>query len=103
MQPAELLPSTILIDEPELGLHPYAIGLLAGMLQSTATKTQIIVSTQSVPLVNQFTPEDLVVVDREEGQSVFRRLDGRELSGWLEEYGLGDLWEKNVIGGRPSR
>ena len=103
MQPAELLPSTILIDEPELGLHPYAIGLLAGMLQSTATKTQIIVSTQSVPLVNQFTPEDLVVVDREEGQSVFKRLDARDLSGWLEEYGLGELWEKNVIGGRPSR
>jgi predicted ATPase len=99
MQPADLLPSTFLIDEPELGLHPYAIGLLASMLQSTATKTQIIVSTQSVPLVNQFTSEDLVVVDREEGQSVFRRLDARELSGWLEEYGLGDLWEKNVIGG----
>lgn len=103
MQPAELLPSTLLIDEPELGLHPYAINLLASMLQSTATKTQIVVSTQSVPLVNQFTPEDLVVVDREEGQSVFRRLDARALTGWLEEYGLGDLWEKNVIGGRPSR
>jgi len=73
------------------------------MLQSTATKTQIVVSTQSVPLVNQFTPEDLVVVDREEGQSVFRRLDAQALTGWLEEYGLGDLWEKNVIGGRPSR
>jgi predicted ATPase len=103
MQPAELLPSTILIDEPELGLHPYAITLLSSMLKSAATKTQIIVSTQSVPLVNQFTPEDLLVVDREEGQSIFKRLNAKELSGWLEEYGLGDLWEKNVIGGRPSR
>lgn len=103
MQPAGLLPSIILIDEPELGLHPYAINLLAGMLRSAATKTQVVVSTQSVPLVNQFAPEDLVVVDREEGQSVFRRLDAQRLAGWLEEYGLGDLWEKNVIGGRPSR
>lgn len=103
LQPAELHPSTILIDEPELGLHPYAIGLLASMLQSTATQTQIIVSTQSVPLVNQFEPEDLIVVNREDSQSVFRRLKAQELSGWLEEYGLGDLWEKNVIGGRPTR
>ena len=103
LQPTALLPSTVLIDEPELGLHPYAISLLASMLQSAATKTQVIVSTQSVPLVNQFTPEDLIVVDREEGQSVFRRLDEQEIAGWMEEYGLGDLWEKNVIGGRPRR
>lgn len=101
LQPSVLLPSTLLIDEPELGLHPYAITLLASMLQSAATKTQVIVSTQSVPLVNQFAPEDLIVVDREEGQSVFRRLDNRELDVWLEDYGLGELWEKNLIGGRP--
>ncbi len=100
-QPSVLLPSTLLIDEPELGLHPYAITLLASMLQSAATKTQVIVSTQSVPLVNQFAPEDLIVVDREDGQSVFRRLDSRELDVWLEDYGLGELWEKNLIGGRP--
>jgi len=96
------LPSTILIDEPELGLHPYAITLLASMLQSAATQTQVIVSTQSVPLVNQFAPEDVIVVDREEGRSVFRHLEAREIENWLEEYGLGDLWEKNVIGGRPK-
>ncbi len=97
------LPSTILIDEPELGLHPYAITLLASLLQSAATKTQVIVSTQSVPLVNQFSPEDIIVVDREEGQSVFKRLEVQEMAGWLEEHGLGDLWEKNIIGGRPQR
>jgi predicted ATPase len=96
-------PSIIIIDEPELGLHPYAITLLASMLQSTATKTQVIVSTQSVPLVNQFSPEDIVVVDREAGQSVFRRLSEEEISSWLDEYGLGDLWEKNILGGRPQR
>jgi len=97
------LPSTILIDEPELGLHPFAITLLAGMLRSAATKTQVIVSTQSVSLVNQFDPEDIIVVDREEGESKFKRLEAQEIKSWLEEYGLGDLWEKNILGGRPQR
>lgn len=101
LQPS--LPSTILIDEPELGLHPYAITLLASILQSAATKTQVIVSTQSVPLVNQFTPEDIIVVDRENNASVFRRLEASEIEIWLDEYGLGDLWEKNILGGRPQR
>jgi predicted ATPase len=97
------LPSTILIDEPELGLHPYAISLLASMLRSAATQTQVIVSTQSVTLVNQFEPEDIIVVDREEGESKFKRLEPQEIESWLEEYGLGDLWEKNILGGRPQR
>jgi predicted ATPase len=94
-------PPTVLIDEPVLGLHPYAITLLANMLQSAAAKQQVIVSTQSVPLVNQFLPEDIVVVDRENGQSVFKRLEAQRLESWLGEYGLGELWEKNVLGGRP--
>jgi predicted ATPase len=97
------LPSTILIDEPELGLHPYAITLLASMLHSAATKTQVIVSTQSVTLVNQFSPQDIIIVDREDGQSKFKRLNTRRLKRWLEEYGLGELWEKNILGGRPRR
>lgn len=97
------LPSTILIDEPELGLHPYAITLLVSLLRSAATQTQVIVATQSVPLVNQFAPDDVVVVEREGGQSVFRRLEAAAIDTWLDEYGLGDLWEKNVIGGRPQR
>jgi predicted ATPase len=97
-------PETIVVDEPELGLHPYAITLLAGMLRSAAAQRRcVIISTQSVPLVNQFAPEDIVVVEREEGQSTFKRLPGEGLANWLEEYGLGDLWEKNVIGGRPRR
>lgn len=96
------LPSTILIDEPELGLHPYAITVLASLLRSAATETQVIVSTQSVPLVNQFNPEDIVVVDRLNQQSVFRRLGEHELEGWLDDYGMGDLWEKNLLGGRPG-
>jgi predicted ATPase len=99
------LPSVILIDEPELGLHPFAINVLAGLVRSAATKTQIIISTQSVPLVNQFQPSDILVVDREGGQSVFRHVDDEELKDWMTQYsgyGLGDLWEKNILGGRPQ-
>lgn len=97
------LPTTILLDEPELGLHPYAITLLAELLRSAATKTQVIASTQSVSLVNQFEPQDVIVVDRdrEQKQSVFRHLDRAAMQDWLEDYGLGDLWEKNLLGGRP--
>lgn len=95
-------PPVILIDEPELGLHPAAIVLLASMLRMAAVKSQVIVATQSTSLVNQFTPEDLCVVEREEdGGSVFRRLNAVDLSHWLDGYGLGDLWEMNVLGGRP--
>jgi predicted ATPase len=95
------LPTTILLDEPELGLHPFAITILAELLRGAATKTQVIASTQSVSLVNQFEPQDVVVVDREEGQSVFHRLAEASMENWLEDYGLGDLWEKNLLGGRP--
>jgi predicted ATPase len=96
------LPSIILLDEPELGLHPYAINQLAGLLRSASTQTQVIVSTQSVPLINQFEPENLIVVDRKDEQSVFRRLIAEEVDEWMTEYSLGELWEKNVLGGRPQ-
>lgn len=102
LQPTRRLPSTILLDEPELGLHPYAITVLAGLLKSAAERTQVIVSTQSVSLVNQFAAEDILVVEREQGETVFRRFDTQAIEHWLEEYGVGDLWEKNVLGGRPS-
>ena len=97
------LPELIVIDEPELGLHPYAISILAALLKSVSLKTQIIVSTQSVTLVDQLDPEHLIVVDRHEDQSVFKRINETELESWLEEYSLGELWEKNVLGGRPAR
>ncbi len=97
------LPELVIIDEPELGLHPRAIRLLSGMVKSAAEKTQVIVSTQSTTFINQFVPEDIVVVDLKEGHSLFRRLDEASLAYWLEEYTLGDLWEMNVIGGRPDR
>lgn len=103
LQPAEHRPAAIIVDEPELGLHPYAITVLASLMKSVARETQVIVSTQSVELVNELDAEDLIVVDREQGRSTFRRLDDRSLGTWLQEYSLGELWKKNVIGGRPSR
>jgi predicted ATPase len=96
------LPKTIIIDEPELGLHPFAINKLAAMMKQAAAKgSQVIVSTQSVGLVDNFEPEDIITVDREDNQSVFRRLDSEDLKDWLEDYTLGELWNKNVIGARP--
>lgn len=95
------LPSLILIDEPELGLHPTAIQVLAGLLQSASTRTQLIVATQSVTLINQLLPEHIWVVDRINGQSVFRHLNENGIASWLENYSLGELWEKNILGGRP--
>ena len=91
----------ILLDEPELGLHPYAIALLADLLSEAATRTQVVVSTQSVTLVEQFAPEDIIVVEHTQGQSCFKRLVTDEMALWLEEYSLGELWEKNILGGRP--
>lgn len=99
LQPS--LPSVVLLDEPELGLHPAAITDLASLLRRAATRTQVIVSTQSVTLVNQLGPEDIVVADRVERGSVFRRLGAPEIEGWMAEFALGELWEKNVLGGRP--
>ncbi|TXD42637.1 AAA family ATPase [Lujinxingia vulgaris] len=95
-------PSTIIIDEPELGLHPYAITLLGSLIRSASKRMQLIVSTQSVPLVNEFSIEDLIIVERENGASVFRRHDEKDFELWLEEYTVGELWEKNVLGGRPG-
>lgn len=102
LQPIALLPQTILIDEPELGLHPYAIAVLAEIFKQVSEQRQLIVSTQSVELVNELTPEDIVVVDQEDGASTFKRFTSDELAGWLEEYHLGELWKRNIIGGRPS-
>lgn len=102
LQPVALLPQTILIDEPELGLHPYAIAVLAEIFKQVSEQRQLIVSTQSVELVNELTPEDIVVVDQEDGASTFKRFTSDELAGWLEEYHLGELWKRNIIGGRPS-
>jgi predicted ATPase len=103
LQPEEFVPTTILIDEPELGLHPFAIAMLGAMIKATAQKHQLIISTQSVELVNEFEAEDLIVVDKQDGASTFKRPDEAALNEWLSEYSLGELWKKNLLGGRPAR
>ena len=103
LQPEEFMPATILIDEPELGLHPFAIAVLGGMMKATAQQHQLIVATQSVELVNEFDAEDLIVVDKQGGASTFKRPDAAALKEWLSEYSLGELWKKNILGGRPAR
>jgi predicted ATPase len=102
MQPQ--LPASIIIDEPELGLHPYAISKLAGMVQSAAAKgCQVIMATQSTDLISHFEPEDIITVDQINGESVFNRLVAEELNIWLENYTLDDLWKRNIIqGGQPQ-
>lgn len=102
LQPEEDLPTVIILDEPELGLHPYAITIIAGLLRSISTTTQVILATQSLAFVDHFDPEHIIVVSRPERESIFTRLDPERLKDWLAEYSLSELWEKNVIGGRPS-
>ena len=103
LQPEAFMPAAILIDEPELGLHPYAITVLAGLMKAASERHQLIVSTQSVELINEFDAEDLVIVDKQAQASVLRRLDTAVLREWLAEYSLGELWNKNLLGGRPTR
>jgi predicted ATPase len=96
------LPAALILDEPELGLHPYAITVIAGMLKNVSRTRQVIVSTQSATLVDEFGPDDVIVVDRHERESVFTRHNEKDLEAWLEDYSLSELWEKNVLGGRPK-
>jgi predicted ATPase len=102
LQPRDLQPPMILLDEPELGLHPYGINVLAALLKEASTEKQLVVSTQSADLLSGFAPEDIVVVSRSEGASTFERLDPERLKEWLSEYALGELWRMNVLGGRPT-
>lgn len=95
-------PEMIILDEPELGLHPAAIVLLAELIRSAAFRTQVVVATQSPLLVDQFSVEDIVIVKRESGASTFLRLREEDLTEWLGDYSLGELWTKNVITGGPS-
>ncbi|NJL81910.1 MAG: AAA family ATPase [Chloroflexaceae bacterium] len=107
LQPEDEFPKLIVVDEPELGLHPYALNAIAGLFGKASYHTQFLISTQSSIFLDNFEPEDIIVVDRKRQEpsarqeSVFKRLDATELEAWLEEYSLGEIWEKNVIGGGP--
>jgi predicted ATPase len=101
LQPEESRPSLILVDEPELGLHPYAIEMLAAMVRQASVATQVILATQSSLLLDHFAPEDVLVANRVDDGTQLTRLESSQLAKWLEDYSLGQLWEKNEFGGRP--
>jgi len=95
------MPKTIIIDEPELGLHPFAINKLSGLIKQASAHSQIIISTQSINFIDNFDPENIITVDRKDNQSVFNPQNSTNLKDWIAEYSIGELWNKNVIGGRP--
>lgn len=102
LQPEANLPAVIVVDEPELGLHPYAIGVLAALVKKAAHHSQVILATQSAAVVDQFEREDIIVVDRKDGESCFTKWESKDqLDAWLDEYTLSEVWEKNVFGGGP--
>lgn len=103
LQPEETMPSVIIIDEPELGLHPYAIDQLTEMIKDASKHVQVIVATQSPSLINGFSLNDVTVIERDEDNqcTVAKKLNDITYKDWLEEYTLSELWDKNVIGGRP--
>jgi len=103
LQPPELLPSLIVLDEPELGLHPDAIGKLAGIIRMASHHAQVLLATQSTRLVDEFDPEEIVIAERDTARNstILRQLDPEGLRDWLDQYSLSQLWEKNVLGGQP--
>lgn len=102
LQPRQFLPSVILMDEPELGLHPYATTLFCSLVKAASVRAQVIIATQSSLMLDHFQPEDVLVAERRDGASMFTRLNTTKLEAWLHDYSLGQLWEKNEFGGRPT-
>jgi predicted ATPase len=103
LQPPDNLPEVLILDEPELRYTPYAINIIGGLIQSVSHYSQVILATQSPLLIDCFEPEDIIVVERKDGKSYFSRLEESKLGDWLAEYSLSELWNKNIIGGRPRR
>lgn len=101
LQSGSDLPDLIVLDEPELGLHPHAASMIAGLIRAASVKTQVVVCTQSPTFVDEFLPEEVIVAETRNRESQFHRLEPDSLQSWLEEYSLGELWQKNVIGGGP--
>jgi len=94
-------PPTIILDEPELGLHPFAIAKLAAMIRIASKDSQIILSTQSVELISEFSANDIIIVEKKENQTTFKRQSEKDLENWIDEYSVGEIWCSNIIGGNP--
>jgi len=101
LQPEDDLPDVIILDEPELGLHPQALEIVAGLIRAASLKSQVIVATQSPTFLNSFEPAEIITVESHQGQSRFRRLEIDQLKDWLDDYSMGELWQRNVLGGGP--
>ena len=101
LQPENNLPDVIILDEPELGLHPHALDIVAGLIRTASLKSQVIVATQSPTFLNNFEPAEIITVESHQGQSKFQRLEGAQLKDWLDDYSIGELWQRNVVGGGP--
>lgn len=101
LMPPERLPDVIILDEPELGLHPAAENVIAGLIKSVSLSCQVILSTQSASFIDHFSADDVIVVENENGESSFTPHSQEELKQWLERYTLSQIWSKNIIGGRP--
>ncbi len=101
LQPQEDLPDVLILDEPELGLHPYTINMVGDLISAVSKAVQVIVATQSTLLIDCFEPHEIVVVEQDDRMSSFKCLEAEPLSEWLQEYSISELWEKNVVGGRP--
>ena len=100
--PPEMLPHVLFLDEPELGLHPVAVALVGSMIRALAVDRQVIVATQSPLLVDAFDLDEIVVLDLQDGRTMFRRPDAGEYRQWLDDsFTPGVLWQKNLLGGRP--
>lgn len=99
--PPERLPAVMFLDEPELGLHPSAVKIICELIHGASEHCQIFIATQDAEMLNEFEPEDIVVVTRENRKSTFKRLVNEELKEWIGTYSLSDLWHQNIIGGKP--
>ncbi len=101
--PQDRISNVVIIDEPELGLHPYAISLIATLIKRLSLNKQVILATQSPLLLEEFEAEDVIVTEmNEQGASQFKRLDYDNHKKWLEDFTIGELWQKNVFGGVPK-
>ena len=99
--PDEALPRIILLDEPELGLHPFATSVISHLVKSLSHRRQVIVATQSPHFVDAFGLDEIVVLEMRDGRTEAKRFNEEDFSQWRDDYSSGDLWWSNLLGGYP--